>query len=320
MPENGSPPTILLAGGSGYVGCRLALHFAELGWNVRIGSRNPAAIPAISHLPVSHVKTDWDDGQSLVSACSGCDHVIHLAAPNEIISGASAMEAINGTVLTTIKLLDAAKAAGVSRFLYFSTAHVYGSPLSGCLDESTNARPSHPYSIAHRCAEDFVLSETKGPLLPIVIRLSNALGAPVVRETDRWKLIGNDLCRQVVEKGEIRLLSDGTALRDFVPIRDVCRAVEFLIESETSEKGILVNVGSGTCRSMREIAGMVAREWVARGNAAPPIHYGDPGGETPPFRFSVDRLLALGFTFQSSLEEEIRATLDKCETWFRPSR
>ena len=309
-------PKVLLAGGHGYIGCRLAIHLAKLGWQVTIGSRRPTPVEGSAGLPISLVTLDWSNQESLVEACRGCDFIVHLAAPNEIIAGESKLEAINGTIITTVSLLDAAKLAGVSRFLYFSTAHVYGSPLAGTLEETCNAQPGHPYSITHRCAEDFVLAENRGEILPIVIRLSNALGAPAIKETDRWKLIGNDLCRQVVEHGEIQLHSDGTARRDFIPIHDVCRAVEFLLLHQTSEKCLLVNVGSGISRSIREIAEMVVAAWRHRSGVTVPIHCGTAGGVAPDFEFSVRQLLSLGYRFESSLETEIQATLHNCELWF----
>lgn len=309
-------PRVLLAGARGYIGCRLAIHLARLGWQVRMGSRHPSPVDGTAGLPISWVTLDWSDPASLAASCQDCDFVIQLAAPNEIIAGESKLEAITGTILTTIRLLDAAKQASVSRFLYFSTAHVYGSPLAGRLEESTNAQPRHPYSITHRCAEDFVLAESGTALLPIVIRLSNALGAPAIKETNRWKLIGNDLCRQVVETGEIQLHGDGTAQRDFIAMRDVCRAVEFLLQHQTREKSLLINVGSGISRSIREIAERVAAVWCEHSGIEVPISYGPVGADAPAFEFSVSKLLSLGYTFDSSLEEEILATLKHCQLWF----
>jgi UDP-glucose 4-epimerase len=316
MSDSISAPRVLIAGARGYIGCRLALHLARIGWQVRMGSRHPSPMDGTEELPISWVALDWSDPASLATACQDCDFVVHLAAPNEVIAGESKLEAITGTIVTTIRLLEAAKQAKVSRFLYFSTAHVYGSPLVGTLEESTNAQPRHPYSITHRCAEDFVLAETGSALLPIVIRLSNALGAPAIKETNRWKLIGNDLCRQVVEKGEIQLHSDGTALRDFIAMRDVCRAVEFLLEHQTRETSLLINVGSGISRPIREIAECVAAVWREHSGIDAPIRYGPVSASAPDFELSISKLLSLGYTFQSSLEEEILATLKHCQLWF----
>jgi UDP-glucose 4-epimerase len=310
-----SPPTILLAGGGGYVGCRLANHLASAGWKIVIGSRNPRPIAAFEKLPVEYRTIDWNDASSLVAATTGCDFIVHLAAPNEVTASQSMEEAVLGTVLTTTRLLRAAESAGVSRFLYFSTAHVYGSPLEGLLEESRAAQPRHPYAIAHRCAEDFVLAH-RGNMQPVVIRLSNSLGAPLAPSTDRWKLLGNDLCRQVVETGCMKLQSDGSALRDFIPMEDVGRAVRFLLDTKLPATENLYNVGAGRSYSIREIAECVADARESAGHPRPAIEFGPPGPPSPDFQFSVAKFHTLGFRPASTIREEIEMTLRACETWF----
>jgi UDP-glucose 4-epimerase len=308
-------PHVLLTGGRGYIGCRLAAHLDAQGWHVVIGSRHPQPIPALAGHPVEYRQLDWTDPANLTAAASGCDFVVHLAAPNEIIAGQSVEEAVVGTIHTVTKMLPAAEAAGASRFLYFSTAHVYGSPLEGRLHEDRSAKPRHPYSITHRTAEDFVLSH-RGNMHPVVIRLSNSIGAPLCPDTDRWKLLGNDLCRQVVETGAMKLLSDGTALRDFFPMEDVCRAVRFLLESTLPATENLYNVGAGRSYSIREIAECVADVREASGHPRPPIQFGPPGAVSPAFEFCVEKFHALGFRPASTIREEIEKTLHVCETWF----
>lgn len=308
-------PSVLLAGGAGYVGSRLAAHLSSIGWKVVIGSRNPRPIPALSAHPVEYHPLDWTDENKLTDAASRCDFIVQLAAPNEIRAGQSAEEAVEGTVLTTTRLLRASEAAGASKFLYFSTAHVYGSPLEGFLEERSPAKPSHPYSICHRCAEDFVMAH-RGNMIPVAIRLSNSIGAPLSPDTDRWKLLGNDLCRQVVETGCIRLQSDGTALRDFIPMADVCRAVQFLLESRLPAGDNLYNVGAGQSLSILSIAELVADVWENAGHASPPIHVGPQTARSPEFTLSIDKLLSLGFRTSTTLREEITKTLLVCETCF----
>jgi UDP-glucose 4-epimerase len=318
MVENDtSLGTVLLAGGRGYLGSRLAVHLAQAGWRVLVGSRSASPLPFGDGLPMEPCVIDWEDADSLAAACQGCDAVVHLAAPNEIIAGEDHLEAVRGTVLTTIGLLAAARKNGCMRFIYFSTAHVYGSPLGGILSEGHPGTPLHPYAIAHRCAEDFVIAEKgKTEMLPVVVRLSNALGAPLTRDHDRWKLVGNDLCRQAVEKGHLTLLSDGSALRDFIPIRDVFLALNHILGLAPQSLMPVYNFSSGSTRSIRDIVGMVSTRWEARGNSPLPVSYGVSGKPPHPFVIPADLLIGSGFAFQSSLEEEIDFTLDQCELWF----
>lgn len=311
---------VLVAGGRGYVGSRIAAFLASRGWHVVVGSRSGQSLAEHESLGIKAVALDWQSPESLTTACDGCDAVLHLAAPNEMIAGNSKKEAVCGTILTAVAMLDAARTSACSRFIYFSTAHVYGSPLSGSLDEDRQAFPTHPYAITHRCAEDFVLAEPDSShLRTAVIRLSNALGAPLHPETDRWKLIGNDLCRQAVTEGCLTLQSTGTALRDFIPIQDVSRAIEHLLELADLPSNPLFNVASGNTRSLASLAELVASRWKARTGQSLEIKYGTHGGSAPEFQIPVTKLISTGFSFESSLEAEIDLTLERCQQWFANS-
>src|SRR5207245_1641136 len=95
------------------------------------------------------------------------------------------------------KLTDAAKRAGVRRVVYVSTAHVYGAPLAGVITEASCAVSLHPYATSHRAAEDVVrAAHERKTIEGVVIRLSNAYGAPVSEDANCWTLLVNDLCRQ----------------------------------------------------------------------------------------------------------------------------
>ena len=110
----------------------------------------------------------------------------------------------------------------VERFIYFSTAHIYGAPLEGTITEKSLPSPVHPYAITHRAAEDYVIAAAKQKRIQgTVLRLSNSFGAPVSPHVNRWTLLANDLCRQAVEKGTITLRSNGCQYRDFICLTDV---------------------------------------------------------------------------------------------------
>jgi len=193
---------ILVTGGTGYLGGRLIGHLRAGGNAVHVASR----------------KTGFDlfSVESLERHCAGMTAIVHLAAPNEIVSLANPEEALRVTAMGTLNMLSAAYRAGVERFIFFSTAHVYGAPLVGLITERTLPRPVHPYAIAHRSAEDFVLAwNDEGKIEGVVLRLSNALGAPATPEMDRWTLASNDFCRQAVLQRRLVLKSPGLQWRDF---------------------------------------------------------------------------------------------------------
>ena len=116
---------ILITGGSGYVGGRIAQAFLADGAEVRIATRGIShALPALEAARILAV--DYDDVADLTRQIQGCDQVFHLAGANEIISGINPSEAVRANIEQGLNVLTAARQAGVERFVNFSTAHVYG--------------------------------------------------------------------------------------------------------------------------------------------------------------------------------------------------
>jgi UDP-glucose 4-epimerase len=245
----------------------------------------------------------------------GVQAVVHLAALNENDSLADPAAAIRINTLGTWLALQAALAAGVSRFLYFSTAHVYGAPLQGRITEQTLPRPVHPYAATHRAAEDLVLAaRDQGKTDGIVVRLSNGFGAPTHAGVDRWTLLVNDLCRQAAGDRRLVLRSSGTQLRDFIPLKDVGRAVIHLLALETRACGDgIFNLGGRTA-SIWEMTQLVAARCEATLEFRPEIVRPAPkaGEIAAPLHYDCTRLLNTGFSLQGQAEEEVDATLRLC--------
>jgi len=311
---------VLLTGGLGYVGGRLALALREAGYVVRCGTRRNELTAPMWFPDLQMVRIAWESAESLSQACQGVDCVIHLSAMNEVEALSDPIGALQINGLASLRLLETAKQAGVSRFIYFSTAHVYGSPLQGSIDETTLPRPVHPYSITHKVAEDFVLAAHYFKQIEgVVIRLSNGFGAPVTSDINRWTLLVNDLCRQVVTTGEMRLNSSGTQLRDFITLGDVTRAVNHLLKlsSDQLDNG-LFNVGGGLAISIFEMTERIASRWrMLTGQNIVIIRPTEDGLLPPVLDFRCDKLNATGFKLTSDFDREIDDTLRLCMKSFK---
>ena len=130
---------------------------------------------------------------------------------NEVVAAADPDRALAETALVGRHVIEAAAAAGVGRVVYVSTIHVYGDRLApgATVDEDGRRRrrtaptpsPAWPSST---CVAD-------GPD-PVVLRLSNAVGAPAHPDVDRWTLVAADLCRSAVTTGELRAALDRPAV------------------------------------------------------------------------------------------------------------
>lgn len=311
---------ILITGGFGYVGGRVAQALAaQSGTQVVLGSRSPQAQPA--WLPAASLSiTPWHDSGQLRQACTGADTVIHLAAMNEIDAARDPVGALEMNGVATARLMEAAKAGKVKRFIYLSTAHVYGAPLAGRIDETTSPRPVHPYATSHRAAEDVVLAaHDTGALIGLVLRLSNSFGAPAHPGINRWTLLVNDLCRQAAATGTLVLKSSGLQRRDFVTLTDVGKAVVHLerMPREALGNGIF-NIGGAWTPSVMEMAVLVVERCNAILGFCPQITRPEPvsGEASQPLDYRIDKLIESGFRLKNNHEAEIDATLILCSQAF----
>ncbi|MBC7952353.1 MAG: SDR family oxidoreductase [Rhodospirillaceae bacterium] len=305
--------TILVTGGFGYVGGRLAARLLADGHHVRIATRRAAA-PAWAG-DAELVTVDWRDG--LGALCQGVDTVLHLAAMSEVDAVRDPVMALDINAVLTVRLLEAAMAAGVRRFVYFSTAHVYGAPLAGTITETTLPRPVHPYAITHRTAEDFVLAAHDAKRIQgLVVRLSNVIGAPADNGAERWTLLVNDLCRTAVTNGRMVMRSSGMQHRDFVPQADVEAAIVHLLATDDWGDG-LFNLGLGRSMTVRHMAELVASRAAALGITVP-LDCPPPalGENAVPLDYRIDKLRATGFAPRGDIMAAVDETLVFCRDHF----
>lgn len=311
---------VLLTGGLGYLGGRLTCALVAAGHQVRCGTRR-RGVEAPDWLPeMPMVTLDWVSTEALTEACRGVDCIIHLAAMNEVESARDPVGALEMNGLASLRLLEAAKTAGVRRFIYFSTAHVYGAPLKGNIDETSLPRPVHPYAITHKVVEDFVLAaHDQKQIEGVVIRLSNGFGAPMTPDVDRWTLLVNNLCRQAAISGQLRLNSAGSQLRDFITLADVARAVNHLLELDAGQLADgLFNLGGGKAMSILEMTERIAVRWRAlTGRDIAILRPAGDGVQPLALNYRCDKLAATGFTLRGQIDREIDDTLQLCLRAFR---
>jgi UDP-glucose 4-epimerase len=313
---------ILITGGFGFLGGNLAKYISKTttGHEVILGSRrlynNPEWLPQ-----VDVVNIQWANEMALEQICEGVDIVIHAAGMNAqdcVNDPKSALE-FNG--YSTEKLISASKSQRVKQFVYFSTAHVYASPLIGTITEETLPYNPHPYATSHLAGERSVfLAHENGELEGIVLRLSNAIGAPVNRDVNCWMLLVNDLCKQVVETRKMVLRTSGVQQRDFISVNEVCRAVAHLIffKQNYFQDNCLYNIGSGVSKSIFEVAKLVQENCKVVLNIDPVIERPLSGiKEVHEFLdFRVDKLIGTKFNISTDLNPAIRELLIFCKSNF----
>jgi UDP-glucose 4-epimerase len=308
---------VLVTGGHGYIGGRLVqVLLSDAAFSVTIAGRHvrPSLTGALT------MAVDWDNFASLDAACRAQDAIVHLAAMNEADCEREPVLALRTNGLATLMLLQAARSAGVRRFVYISTSKVFGANLKGTIDESNMPRPANHYAITHRLSEDYVLAaHGNGLLQGIVLRLSNSLGAPADPGVNAWMLIANDFCRQAATTKRIVLKSDGLAWRNFVGMADTVAAIRHVLTMppDLLSDGLFHLGGSESLRIWdlaQRVAGRADNMFEQSTNVARNSQQRDVAH--PKLDWRIDKLTSTGWRATKALDDEIDGTLRMCRDAF----
>ena len=310
---------VLITGGLGYLGSNLSNFLINSGYQVVIGtSRLDAKIPS-QLKKCSLIYTDFNKINSLIDACCNVDYVIHLASLNAQQSQEDYELAIKVNALGTKNLIQASVKSKVNYFIYFSTAHVYGSPLIGIIDEHKVPNPIHPYAITHRLAEDFLLdSIKKSEIKGNIFRLSNSIGLPFSKDANCWMLYVNDACKQAVVDHQIVINANPDIERDFIPINVIGKITEYFLSNETIDDHPVFNVGSGISHSLLEVAEKIADRCEKLFGFCPKIVYSeDNRPQDLKLDYKVNKLnKQMGHKADNNLNPSIDEVLKFCSTEF----
>jgi len=307
---------VLVTGGLGYLGGRIAAYLStQPNYQVILATTQPVKTP--NWLPQGQVRrVTWGSLNSLQEACEGVDAVVHAAGINAQESSINPSLAFEFNAVSTGRLVQGAIHAKVKRFIYISTAHVYRDPLIGSLSEDTCATNLHPYASSHRAGEDIVrYAAQRNGIEGVVIRLSNAYGAPVHKDANCWMLLINDLCRQAVTTKQIILNTAGLQKRNFVGISDVTRAIDYLLGFKAESLGeSLFNLGGDWTSTILEVAAtiQVCGENILGFRPEIVINAPHKGEITHDLDYRFDRLKDLGFQLKGNKIDEIDELLKYC--------
>ncbi|TGK24530.1 SDR family oxidoreductase [Leptospira yasudae] len=313
---------ILITGGSGLLGGRIAKYFGESeDVIVRLASTKSLVLPdSIRNGEVTSI--DWTSESSLNENCKGIDAIVHCAGMNAQDATKNPQSAFEFNGIITGRLLDAGILNNVTRFVYFSTAHVYGSPLQGRIVEDSPLTNTHPYALSNAAGEKEVNDRSSsGKIFGINIRLSNAFGAPVDQNVNCWMLLVNDLCRQAVETGKMILKTSGLQSRDFIPIEDVCRATDHFLNISIETNYRTYNVGGNASLTVWKMANLVRDRCKAVLGFLPDLERVAPmeNESVTDLEFDISRLLASGFRLSDSFIREIDQLFVFCNLHFKNS-
>jgi nucleoside-diphosphate-sugar epimerase len=232
--------------------------------------------------------------------------VVHLAAQTSVMrSLAAPLEDLDINLRATAKLLLWARDVGVKRFVFASSAAVYGEPRQVPVAEDDPTTPLSPYGAAKRAAELYL--DCLGRLYGIgvtCLRLFNVYGPRQDPYSPYAGVVAAFLSRGL-RGDEPVIYGDGTQTRDLVYVGDVARAIA-LAAGQGPEGHVLCNIGSGRETSVLELAR--ASQQVCR--VTEEIRFAPArAGEIARSAASVTRAASLlGFRAEVTLEDGLRQT------------
>lgn len=241
----GKDMNVLISGGAGYLGSRVAGHFLELGMHVAVldclhfGGEGMQLFK--DHPKFQFFHADIRDEQKVEEACRGMDGVVHLAAlvgeeacrVNEAASHAINFEAVG-------KIFNIAKTSGVGSFIFTSTCSNYGvSDPEIFATEETPLEPLSLYAETKVSAENFCLEQSGDKMAATVLRLGTLCG---LSGRMRFNLLVNEMARSVALGESVSIFKPKT-WRPFLHIQDAARVMEVILRSPVSKvRGQVFNV------------------------------------------------------------------------------
>jgi nucleoside-diphosphate-sugar epimerase len=252
--------SVLVTGGAGFIGSHLCEGLLARGLRVRVldslvyGRRD--WVPASCEF----IAGDIRDLETCHRAAAGMDGVFHCAAMSRSGPSQEQVDVCTGSNITgTQNMLLAARDAGVRRFIYSGSSTYYGNRTPPHR-ESDSPDLLNIYGLTKRVGEQYCLLFDEGFDLPcVVLRYFNVYG-PRQPETGAYALVLGIFLRRHAEGKALEIHGDGGQRRDFVHVRDVVAANIAAYESQV--RGEILNVGSGTSLSVKQLADMISPDQV----------------------------------------------------------
>jgi nucleoside-diphosphate-sugar epimerase len=277
--------SVLVTGGSGYIGSCLALLLRKEGYNVTVFDvREPA-------VDVGYINGDITDKALVQTVAAEFDSVVHLAA----IAGYPACDKDPDKAWkTNVGGTENIRSAG-KPLVFASALSSYGEQAMLEIDETVPLNPKSVYARTKSDAEGLVQRESA-----VILRFASVFG---VSPRMRWDLLVNDFVHRAVKTGKIELYEEHVR-RDFLHVGDAAKSILFALKHFAGMAGDVFNV-TGVNVTKRELASIIASFLKVE---ILPTAGADQ--EKRNFIFSSKKIRSLGFTPSHTLEHGVKELID----------
>ena len=254
--------TAIVTGGAGFIGSHLVDALLAENISVRVLDNYSTGRPEnLAHVAgqVELVEADFAKPGSWQNLFQDTDWVFHLGALADIVPSIQRpTDYFQANVDGTFNVLEAAKNAGVKRFVYAASSSCYGIPEKYPTSEAAEISPQYPYALTKRLGEELVMHWAQLYNLPaIALRLFNVYG-PRSRTSGTYGAVLGVFLAQKLANKPFTIVGDGTQTRDFTYVTDVANA--FLTAAKSSVCEEIFNVGSGETVSVNRLVELLGGE------------------------------------------------------------
>jgi UDP-glucose 4-epimerase len=264
---------VLVCGGAGYIGSNMTAVLGESGCepivfdNLSTGHRSAVKDAKL-------IEGDLADHELLVRTLKhhNIETVMHFAGFIEVSESVQMpLKYYYNNLVNTHNLLSAMEAAGVEKFVFSSTAAVYGTPQKVPITEDCLKEPINPYGETKLAVERMCHYQVQaGRLRYAALRYFNACGAGgngLLGEDHRPEshLIPLAIQAALGKRSEVKIYgtdyntTDGTCIRDYIHIDDLCRAHLLALDKLGQSRELIYNLGNGKGYSVREVVDTVKK-------------------------------------------------------------
>ena len=314
---------VLVTGGAGFIGSNFVRYALQThpDWHVTnldkltYAGRKENLHDVMTNPRHTFVHGDILDAKTAGPLVEAADYVVHFAAETHVDrSIMAAGDFIKTDVEGSFVLLEAARRnPKLKRFVQISTDEVYGSVPEGSSVETDELRPRNPYAASKAGADRLAYSYWATHDVPVIVtRASNNYGPYQFPEKIIPLFVTN-----LVDNIPVPLYGDGGNVRDWLHVRDHCRALDLLMHKATN--GEVYNIGGGNEVKNVDLTHAILKHAGKGHELIKPVV--DRKGHDRRYSLGTGKLRAMGWTPQVKFEEGLRDTVawyQQNEWWWRP--
>lgn len=308
--QSSARPMAVVTGGAGFIGSHMVDLLVSEGYRVRVLDNLSGGHERNldHHRERGDVEVFVEDIRTLKPehpAFENARLVFHFAGIGDIVpSIEQPVEYMDVNVQGTVRVLEAARSAGVEKLVYAASSSCYGlaeTPTS----EAHIIAPQYPYALSKYLGEQAAFHWHDVYGLPVnSIRIFNAYG-PRVRTTGAYGAVFGVFLKQKLARKPLTVVGDGTQSRDFLFVTDVVRA--FLAAATTEHVGQVYNLGASNPQTVNRLVELIGGDivYVPKRPGEPDCTWADIT------RISKD----LGWAPNVPFEQGVQMMLDDINHW-----